>query len=166
MMTRIPSNPVQVFRVFPFESCISIAMILVGLGSVFGEVSAAGSMSEALAEALLMVWELCIIVGGVGVLAALFLRPWAARRLPPVRAQRTLATLRGTQAVGCVLVATGALTYAMVLLAQGGIRLDGRSFTVAAMLAITAGYVMRAWDLIDTNRRVLRALRELNASRP
>lgn len=164
MMTRVPERPLQAFKIFPFEMCVSIAMVLIGLASVVGNITPATSMQRALAEALLVAWEFSVIAGGVGVLVSILLRPWAARRLPPIRGQRTLATLRGTESASCILVAAGAIAYAIVLSSQGGLELDGRSLTIGAFIAIAVGYVLRAWVLLDTNDRVLNRLRWYNES--
>jgi hypothetical protein len=163
-MTRVPDKPLQAFTLFPFETWISVAMILVGIGSLFSETTASAALSNALQAALIFVWQISVTLAGIAILGALLARPWAARRLPPVRGQRTLAMLRGVEAAACVTMATGALVYSTVLSLGNGLSLDGQTFIIAAMTSVAVGYCFRARALTKVNSDVLSTLRQFNAA--
>jgi hypothetical protein len=153
----------QAFILFPFEVCISIAMVLVGLASAFAQAPSSAALSDGLEAKVLIAWQITVSGAGVIILTSLFSRPWASRRVPPVKAEQTIAQLRTVEATGCLLMAFGAGCYALVVgLARNGDFWDGSSFIILAMIAVAVGYVLRAIGLNKANSRVLHFMRQVN----
>lgn len=157
-MTNVPSSPLRIFRDFAFETSFSLAILLIAAASLMTGANPSGRLEGALDVVLYAVWQWGLLVFAASILAALALRPWAARRAPLTRAETTLANLRTYEAVACVGLATSCLVYAVTVIADG---LDNAMFVAGAMVSFSWGFFIRSRDLQRANRDRLEELRRV-----
>lgn len=149
----------QVYREHRFEVILALSMAVLGLSSIFLPNPPSGALDTQISQLLYYVWQWGISLSGAVIIGALFSRPWAARRLPPARGEKTMATLRGIEAAACVTMASAMVAFVVVILSRS---LTGTAVVSFVFLAIAWAFLGQARDLMKENRDRLAQLHHVN----
>lgn len=151
----------QVYQDHRFEVMLGVAMVLLGLGSIAAQQTTSTALDSQISVYLYYVWQWGASLSGAAIIAALFTRPWAARRMPPARGERTMATLRGVEAAACFVMASAMFAYVAVLFS---ISITSTAVPSSAFLTLSVAFIGRARELIKENKDRLAQLHLANAS--
>lgn len=151
---RRPRIPDAVFRQ-PFEFCISISLLVMGLRSLFGQGSLSGLLASPAVSVLSAVWVAAVLLGSSAIVISFLLEPLAERR-----GFKHISRNRILEQAGLILLATSALAFGIAVLAATGAR---GLYTLAVMSGVVAACILRLIalkrDEMDTLIK-LRVLRE------
>lgn len=138
----------------PFEFCISISLLIMGVQSFVEQNSLSGVIEDRVVSALTGLWIATVMTGSVAIVASFLLSPLAVRRgYPDISRNRTL------ERVGLTLLATAAMTFSSVVLIAGA---NTRAlFTVGIMMGVVSACVLRMVALRRTDLADLSRLREI-----